>query len=101
LEQISQMLEGMGSSPDQVAGAVRRAGVCGVRDSTSFMNPVVRYLNRSLDIGGKLEVGAGGTVLRLLLDGRLREVPLPVAVQGFLDCFHRGLDPDLETREGP
>jgi hypothetical protein len=44
-------------------------------------------------------VGAGGTVVRLQLDGRVREVPLPVAVQGFLDCFHRGLYPDLETRE--
>jgi hypothetical protein len=30
------------------------------------------------------------------LAGKVREVPLPLAVQGFLDCFHRGLYPDLE-----
>jgi hypothetical protein len=93
------MLEGMGSTPDQVAAAVRAAHVLGRRDSTSFMNPVVRYLNRSLNIGGRLEVGAGGTRLLLQLDGRLQEVVLPLAVQGFLDCFHRGLYPDLETEE--
>jgi hypothetical protein len=71
--------------------------VKGLRDSTSVMNPVVRYLNRTLDIGGRLEVGAGGTKLWLQLGGRLRDVPLPSAVQGFLDGFHRGLYPDLES----
>src|SRR5215203_1867368 len=45
-------------------------------DSTSFMNPVVRHLNRTLDMGGRLEVGAGGSVLRLLL-GRVQEVRPP------------------------
>ena len=69
----------------------------GRRDSTSFMNPVVRYPNRGLDIGGKLEVGAGGTKLLLQPGGRLKEVALPLAVQGFLDCLHRGLYPSLET----
>jgi hypothetical protein len=96
VDAISQTLAAMGSTPDQVAATVRAARVLGLRDSTSFLDPVVRYLNRNLDIGGKLEVGAGGAVLRLQLDGRLREVPLPVAVQVFLDGFHRGLYPDLE-----
>jgi hypothetical protein len=98
VEKISQTLEAMGSTPDQVADAVRRMRVVGLRDSTSFMNPVVRYLNRNLNIGGKLEVGAGGTVLRLMYDGRLTQVTLPVPVQVFLDGFHRGLYPDLEEK---
>ena len=68
-----------------------------MRDSTSFMNPVVGHLNRTLNIGGRLEVGAGGTVLRLQLEGKVQKVPLPLPVQAFLDCFHRGLYPDLET----
>jgi hypothetical protein len=97
MERISQLLENMGSTPDEVAATLRHANVHGVRDSTSFMNPIVRYVNRNLDIGGRLEVGAGGIMLRLLYEGKLREVPLPVAVQGFLDCFHRGLYPALET----
>ncbi len=95
MDAISQELEALGSTPDEVAETLRRERVQGMRDSTSFMNPVVRHLNRTLNIGGRLEVGAGGTVLRLQQEGK--EVPLPVPVQGFLDCFHRGLYPDLET----
>ena len=70
MEAISHVLEGMGSTPDQVAVSLRAASVQGLRDSTSFMNPVVRYLNRSLNIGGRLGVGAGGTMLRLLYEGQ-------------------------------
>jgi hypothetical protein len=98
VDKISQTLEGMGTLPDQVAEAIRRERVLGLRDSTSFMNPVIRYLNRTLNIGGKLEVGAGGTVLRLVHDGRLKQVTLPLPVQVLLDGFHRGLYPDLEEQ---
>jgi hypothetical protein len=95
---IAELLSKMGATPDEVATTVRSIRVRGRRDSTSFLNPVVRYLNRNLTIGGKLEVGAGGTVLRLQRNGQLQEVTLPVAVQVFLDGFHRGLYPDLEER---
>jgi hypothetical protein len=98
VDKISQTLEGMGASPEQVAEAIRRERALGLRDSTSFMNPVVRYLNRTLNIGGKLEVGAGGTVLRLVHEGQLKQVTLPLPVQVFLDGFHRGLYPDLEEQ---
>jgi len=97
MDAISQILAGMGSTPDQVAETLLHARVQGMRDSTSLMNPVVRLLNRTLNIGGRLEVGAGGTLPRLQLEGKVKEVPLPVAVQVFLDGFHRGLYPDLET----
>jgi hypothetical protein len=96
VDQIEQLLRDMGETPELVAGAIRAAGVRGLRDSTSFLNPLVRYLNRSLDIGGRLEVGASGTVLRLQRGNHVREVPLPLPVQVFLDGFHRGLYPDLE-----
>jgi hypothetical protein len=99
VDAISQTLEEMGVTPEAVAATVRRERVVGMRDSSSFMNPIVRYLNRNLDLGGKLEVGAGGTMLRMQLEGKVREVPLPLPVQGFLDCFHRGLYPDLEAKE--
>jgi len=97
VDAISQVLEAMGSTADQVAETLRQARVRGMRDSTSFLNPVVRHLNRTLNIGGRLEVGAGGTVLLLQREGKAKEVPLPLPVQAFLDCFHRGLYPDLET----
>jgi hypothetical protein len=96
MEQISHLLESMGSTPDEVAASLRKADVRGLRDSTAFLNPVVRYLNRSLAIGGRLEIGASGAVLRLQLRGKLQEIPLPLPVQVFLDGFHRGLYPDLE-----
>src|SRR5687768_6617211 len=96
MDAIRQVLEGMGSTPDQVAAALRAARVQGLRDSTSFRNPVVRYLNRNLSIGGRLEVGAGGAVLRRFFEGKVAEVPLPLPVQVFLDAFHQGLYPDLE-----
>jgi hypothetical protein len=70
-----------------------------LRDSTSFLNPVVRYLNRNLTIGGRLEIGADGTMLRLQNKGKLREAALPLPVQVFLDGFHRGLYPDLEATD--
>ena len=97
MQSILQTLEGMGSSPEQVAATLRRVQIQGMRDSTSVMNPVVRYLNQNLNIGGRLEVGAGGATLYLQLAGKLKQVPLPVAVQGFLEFFHRGLYPDLEA----
>jgi hypothetical protein len=100
VQQISTLLEAMGATPEEVAATLQRVRVQGRRDSTSFLNPIVRYLNRNLNIGGKLEIGAGGKILRLHLKSQLREVTLPVAVQLFLDGFHRGQHPDLEERSG-
>lgn len=99
MEQICRVLETMGATAAEVATTLRAERVQGMRDSSSFMNPVVRHLNRTLNIGGRLEVGAGGTTLRLFLDGKVKQVTLPGAVQEFLEGFHRGLYPDLELRE--
>jgi hypothetical protein len=100
VEQIAALLERAGSTPEAVAATFRQAGVQGLRDSTSLMNPVVRYLNRTLSIGGRLEVGAGGAVLGLQLGGKVNEVALPLPVQVFPDGFHRGLYPELEAPKG-
>ena len=100
MDAITQLLSRMGSTPDEVAETLRAAGVLGLRDSTSFLNLVIRYLNRNLDIGGRMEVGSGGTTLRLRRGGKLSEVPLPAPVQEFLASFHRGLYPYLETPAG-
>jgi hypothetical protein len=64
MESISRLLESLGTTPDEVAAALRAARVQGMRDSTSFLNPIVRHLNCSLDIGGRLEIGAGGRIVR-------------------------------------
>jgi hypothetical protein len=96
LDAIENLLAAMGDTPDAVANAIRSRGVRGMRDSPSLFNPVVRYLNRALAVGSRLEVGVSGTVLRLQLAGKVREVPLPPAVQEFLRAFHEGRFPDLE-----
>ena len=96
MDQIVRLLAAMGDTPDEVAAAVRRTNVRGLRDSTSDRNPIVRFLNRSLNIGGRMEIGAGGNILRLFLSGKTKEATLPVAVQSFLQDFHQGLYPDLE-----
>jgi hypothetical protein len=100
VDDISKLLNGMGNTSDEVAETLRAARVRGLRDSSSFLNPIVRFLNRSLTIGGKLEVGAGGSKLRLQKGGKVQEVDLPAAVQDFLDAFHRGNYPDLESAGG-
>jgi hypothetical protein len=94
------MLELMGVTPDHVAATIRGAGIWGLRDSTSFMNPVVRYLNQNLDLGAKIEVGADGTTLRMLHQGQIQEMRLPAPVKGFLGRFHRGSYPELEAERG-
>lgn len=53
-------------------------------------------LERTATAGPTSRPSAGGTLLRRQLDGRVREVPLPVVVRGFLDCFYPGLYLDLE-----
>jgi hypothetical protein len=101
VDQIERLLAVIGTSPDEIAATLRRAWIRGVRGSTSFLNPIVRYLDQNLDLGGWLEISADGTAMHLLPDGRLQQGSLPAAVQAFLNCFHRGLYPDLETESGP
>jgi hypothetical protein len=96
VEHIERALQALGDSPEAVATTLRATGVRGLRGSTSFLNPLVRHLNRTLDIGGRLEVDAGGEMLRLLQGNKVSELELPVAVQAFLDRFHAGLYPELE-----
>jgi hypothetical protein len=96
VDDISKLLNGMGNTSDEVAATVRAARARGLRDSPSLLNPIVRFLNRSLTIGGKLEVGAGGSKLRLQKSGKVQEVDLPAPVQAFLEAFHRGDYPELE-----
>jgi hypothetical protein len=94
MEQIERLLAAIGNSPDEVATTLRRTWIRGMRGHTSFLNPIVRYLNQNLDIGGRLEVA--DTALYLLLGGYVQQMELPFAVKEFLDSFHQGLYPDLE-----
>lgn len=96
MDQIARVLDLVGSSPDHVAATLRGVKVRGLRDSTSCMNPIVRYLNQNLDLGGRLEEGADGTMLLMFREGTVYEVKLPDPVRTFLQRFHQGMYPDLE-----
>lgn len=96
MEPIAASLTDLGSTPGAVAAVLRSVQVHGRRDSTSSHNPVVRYLNRTLDIGGRLEIGAAGDRLYLYREGSCHSLELPHAVREFLVAFHRGDYPDLE-----
>lgn len=97
MKQIELLLAEMGRSQEEVAELLRTEGIRGRRDSTSFNNPIVRYVNRNLDVGAKLEVGGCGTLLRIY-EGKVTEMELPLPVQRFLRNFQQGMYPDLEDR---
>jgi len=96
LKSIDASLTNLGSTAEAVAAALLAAGVRGRRDNTASHNPVVRYLNRTLDIGGRLEIGAAGDRLYMYREGSCQSLELPPAVRDFLAAFHRGDYPDLE-----
>ena len=96
MEPIVACLTALGDTPAAVAAALRAAGVTGRRESNSFYNPVVRYLNRTLVIGGRLEIGADGGRLYLFREGSSHSAALPPAVAGFVVEFRRGDHPELE-----
>jgi hypothetical protein len=96
MDQIELALAALGSTPTAVAETLRAAGVAGRRDSPSVQNVLVRYLNRTVDIGGRLEVGASGEVVYLYRGGSAVSFRVPDPVREFLAAFHRGDYPDLE-----
>jgi hypothetical protein len=54
------------------------------------MNPFIRYLNRTITIGGRMEINANGGNLMLFRGGKMQEYLLPDAVRDFLERFHKG-----------
>jgi hypothetical protein len=95
------MLDELGRTPDEVANALRQRGVRGVRNTARFLNPIVRYAyTLNPDVYG-IDLTLVDRLRIVFADGRVTEVPVPDAVLGFLDLFHRGSYPDLEMPSGP
>ena len=87
----------LGPGAQDVANALGATGVRGRRGETSFANPVVRHLNRTLDIGRRMTIPVGSDRLFVELPDTTLEVPLPPPVKEFLDGFRAGLYPPLEA----
>ena len=95
------MLEALGSTPDEVADALRARGIKGVRNTVRFLNPVVRYAHSCLaDVYG-IDLIQGDRLRIVFANGSVTEEAVPEAVLRFLDAFHRGQYPDLELPTGP
>src|SRR5437867_816608 len=89
-DDILTLLTAAGTTADEVAATLDGHGVRARRGNSSFDNPIVRYLYRHLDVGGRLDIPVGGTSIIIMRAGSWLAVPLPVAVRDFLDHFHSG-----------
>ncbi|HEV8061635.1 MAG TPA: hypothetical protein VGP68_17270 [Gemmataceae bacterium] len=96
MDRIAALLAGIGSTPEEIALALRNKSIRGHRGNRFFSNPVVRYLNRHLDIGGLIEVDQSGSILRVVQYGKVREMSLPAGISSFLDRFEQGEYRELE-----
>ena len=94
------MLDRLGNSPDDVADALRQAGIRGVRNTVRFLNPVVRYAQAQLPRARDMDLIDPWRLRIVFANGFVNEVPVPDAVRGFLERFHRGRYPDLEMPAG-
>ncbi len=95
------MLEQLGNTPDEVADALRAAGIQGVRNTVRFLNPIVRYAHTQIaDVYG-IDLIQGDRMRIVFANGQVTEVVVPEPVLRFLDNFHRGHYPDLELPIGP
>jgi hypothetical protein len=95
------MLDALGTTPDEVADSLRARGIKGVRNNARYLNPIVRYATAvTPDVYG-IDIIYEDRLRIVFADGRVIEVPVPLAVLAFLDLFHRGGYPDLELIEDP
>lgn len=94
--EIQSLLAGLGANPDEINAVLRDKGVRARRLSTSFDNPIVRYVYRHLDIGGRLDIPLGSQVLTIAREGTWLSIPLSESIREFLDRFHAGYYPQLE-----
>jgi hypothetical protein len=60
------------------------------RGAKTFRNPIVRYINHHLDLGGYMIIPIEGGVLTVVRDGTRQSILIPDAVNTFLNRFHSG-----------
>lgn len=96
MDGIARVLELMGRTPDHVAATLRGGDLSGLRDGSSELNPIVRYLKQTLDLDAYPEIGPDSATLILLHEDGILEMELPVPVRSFLERYHNGMYPDLK-----
>jgi len=94
------MLDELGTTPEQVADALRSSGITGVRNTVRFLNPVVRYAHRKLTGAQGIDIIQGDKLRIEFANSVATEVAVPEAVLRFLERFHQGQYPDMEMPAG-
>src|SRR5262249_13198940 len=97
VDAITNALSRLGRTAHEVADMLQAAAVRGKRGDASFSNPVVRSPNRPLDTGPRLTTSVGGDRLLVEYPDHTEEYALPEPVKEFLNGFHAGQYPDLES----
>jgi hypothetical protein len=95
---IPPLLMELGHTAREVASALLAEGITARRGATTFRNPIVRYINRHLQIGGYMSIPVGDELLTVVRDGNRGTIRLPMVVSTFLARFHAGEFPQLEQR---
>ena len=95
------MLDELGTTPDEVADALRARGIKGVRNTVRILNPIVRYVTPPFPDARAIDLILVDRLRIVFASSEATEVPVPEAVLRFLAMFHRGAYPDLEMPTGP
>jgi hypothetical protein len=93
---IPPLLTALGTTACEVASALRAEMITARRGATTFRNPIVRYINRHLDIGAHMIIPIESGDLTVVRNGSRRTIQIPNAVSNFLNDFHSGEFPLLE-----
>jgi hypothetical protein len=97
MDQVAASLRCLGETRGEVHWTLMCSGIRGEPRATTYANPVVRYLNRRLDIAARLEIPLHSEELHIDMRDDHHTMLLPRAVVEFLDHFHRALYPALES----
>jgi hypothetical protein len=95
---VVTLLGELGGSPDEIAQSFVRHGICARKGNTCFDNPIVRFINRQMDVGGRMHIALGSDLLTIARDGSWHTVRLPEPVCSFLARFHAGEFPQIEQQ---
>src|SRR5687768_3164132 len=80
-EQVKTILDALGGTVDQVAAALKARGVTGTRNTVRVLNPIVRYVGKTLCLTCRsMDVMQAGVLRICMPDGKVVETDLPSAV---------------------
>jgi hypothetical protein len=95
--QMAKLLEGLGTTADEVAANLKAHGVQGVRNAARTLNIIVRHVQGRIRVDAwSLDMMKPGKLRLTYGDGRTEEAVIPDPVRLFLDAFNRGQHPELE-----